>query len=89
MSHEANSKLVVVRECWGEQEAGIVISFLAARGIEAVTSSTAGSDVLGITIDGLGKIQILVEKDKAEEAKELLDDQAEAPDTTDQAETTP
>lgn len=62
----------VVHECYGDGEVDVVLSFLAAHGVRAATSSLASRSVHPFTVDGMGKIQIVVEDEDAERARTLL-----------------
>ncbi|MFO7976437.1 MAG: hypothetical protein R6V12_17590 [Candidatus Hydrogenedentota bacterium] len=62
----------VVHECYGDSEVDVVLSFLASHGIRAATSSLASRSVHPFTVDGMGKIQIVVEEADAERARTLL-----------------
>jgi hypothetical protein len=62
----------VVHECYGDGEVEVVLSFLAAHGVRAATSSLASRSVHPFTVDGMGKIQIVVEDTDAERARTLL-----------------
>ena len=61
-----------VYECWNDQEAAIVISVLGAYGIEATANSEIPHSVLPITADGLGRVQVLVDAKRLQEAKNVL-----------------
>jgi len=62
----------IVHECWGDGEVEVVLSFLDAHGISAATSSLASRSVHPFTVDGMGKISIIVEDADADRARELL-----------------
>ncbi|MGI6460979.1 MAG: hypothetical protein ACOX5J_12970 [Candidatus Hydrogenedentales bacterium] len=62
----------IIYECHGDGEVEVVLSFLAANGIRAVTTSLASRSVHPFTVDGMGKTSILVEKADAEQARRLL-----------------
>ena len=61
-----------VYECWNDQEAAIVISVLGAYGIEARANSEIPHSVLPITADGLGRVEVLVDATRLQEAKKVL-----------------
>lgn len=61
-----------VYECHGDGEVEVVLSFLAANGIRAVTASLSSRSVHPFTVDGMGKISILVEEADAEQARRLM-----------------
>lgn len=66
-------KLVDIHEVQGSAEASIVESLLKAHGIEC---SATGHNVHGVypfTVDGLGRIRILVKEEDAGRAGEILE----------------
>jgi hypothetical protein len=63
---------VVIHKVWSDQEAAIVVACLGEYGIQAVTNSAVPHEVLPITVDGLGAVEILVGPDQAEKAKRIL-----------------
>ena len=56
----------------GEMEAQQVRAFLSAAGIESVERGESLRHTHGLTIDGLGKVEILVAGTDVEEARALL-----------------
>ncbi len=60
MEEEAVSGPVVAHECWNEGEAAVIVSCLRAHGIEASMSSEPVRAIYPLTVDGIGRIQILV-----------------------------
>lgn len=56
----------------GEIEAQQIHAFLASEGIEAVLRGEALRNTHGLTIDGLGAVQILVREEDEERARALL-----------------
>ena len=62
-------KLIVVE---GMVEAEIIKSKLNSFDIPSMLKFEAVGRLLGITMDGLGKVEILVNKDDLNQAKELL-----------------
>ena len=83
---ENGRPLVEVFTCWNDSEADIVISLLGAHDIQAMANSEVPHSVLPLTMDGLGKIQVLVAEADAEEARTLLADAVnlEEVDTTEE-----
>lgn len=67
---------VVVHTAQGELEEQQVRSFLAAHGIASEVRGEALRKTHGLTLDGLGAVEILVAADAAEEARRLLADVA-------------
>lgn len=67
-------RLVRVRICHGVDLAQIYKAKLEAMGIPVLLKYESIGPVYGITVDGLGEVQILVPEAYAEEAKNLLED---------------
>ncbi len=78
--------MVTVHSCWTDSEAAILVSVLRDHGIEAEVNSRVPHSVLPLTVDGLGEIQVMVAKDRAEEALELLEEQEAAGEALESAE---
>jgi hypothetical protein len=72
MGEEPN--LVRVRTCQGLDLAQIYKSKLEAAEIPVLLRYESAGLVFGITVDGLGAVDIMVPKDYADEARELLHD---------------
>lgn len=70
-------KLVNVRTCQGWDLAQIYKSKLEAADIPVLLQYESLGRVFGITVDGLGAVQILVPKAHAAEAEALLADHPE------------
>jgi len=68
MEHEP----IVVDAAQGVVEEGQVRSFLSAHGIPTSTRGEALRKTHGLTLDGLGQVEILVAPEHAEEARRLL-----------------
>lgn len=64
--------LEVVYRAYGMLEANVVKGRLEASGIPAMLDGEAAAQLFGITIPDLGEVRILVAKEQAEEARELL-----------------
>ncbi len=61
-------------EVYGRLEADIMKSFLEAEGIPVeLFQEAVGHHIYPTTIDGLGRVQLFVPKEKAKEARELLE----------------
>ena len=57
----------------GEMHAQQVRAFLEASGIETIERGESLRNTHGLTIDGIGAVEILVAEADAERARELLD----------------
>lgn len=68
-------ELICVRACQGWDLAQIFKSKLEAAGIPVLLKYDAASIVFGITVDGLGRVRILVPQSYAAEAEQLLSEQ--------------
>jgi hypothetical protein len=55
-------------------EAEIIRGKLETMGIKANLEQEAVGKIMGLTTDGLGEVKIFVEKDKLEEAKNILEE---------------
>jgi hypothetical protein len=65
-------RLVVVETVSGRQEAEILLSYLRAQQIECMLSQEAAGPVIGLTVDGMGKAEILVPSRQRERALEAI-----------------
>jgi hypothetical protein len=65
-------KVVCVFTANGETEAQLIRSFLEANGIPCIFHGEAIRLINGLTLDGLGKVEIRVRKVDKEKACELL-----------------
>jgi hypothetical protein len=72
-------RLVVVRECQGLLLGEIYKSKLEAHGVPVLLRYEAAGPVIGITVDGLGRVRVLVPEAFAGEAEQLLAEEAEPP----------
>ncbi len=75
---ENQRPMVPVHECWSDSEGAIVVSVLREHGVEARLNSEVPHTVWPLITDGLGKVQVLVSEDDAEEAREALKEYEEA-----------
>ena len=66
-----NEKLVVVFTTQGAMRAEIIKSKLISAGIPALIR-TESQNILPMTIDGIGKAEVLVPQDREQEARELI-----------------
>ena len=65
-------KLVEVQ---GRLEAELIESFLEANGVDVeLIQESIGHSAFPVMVDGLGRVQIFVSKEKILEARELLND---------------
>jgi len=68
-------KWEVLTEVQGRLEAEFIKSYLEAEGIETeLFQESVGHHIYPVTIDGLGRVQIFVPKDQAEEARQILEE---------------
>lgn len=74
-----NEALVSVYTSNGPLAAEVVKGRLESAGIPAILKYESAGRTIGLTLDGLGEVQVLVSKDREQEARELL---AEKPDTS-------
>jgi hypothetical protein len=60
-------------EVQGRLEAELIESFLEANGVDVeLIQESVGHSSFPVMVDGLGRVQIFVSKDKVEEGRELL-----------------
>jgi hypothetical protein len=60
-------------EVVGRLEADVIESFLEAQGIDVeLIQESIGHSSYAVAVDGLGRVQVFVPKDKADEAREWL-----------------
>lgn len=63
-----------VAEVQGRLDADLIESFLEANGIDVeLIQEALGHSVIPVMIDGLGRVQVFVPKEKAGDARELLE----------------
>ncbi len=65
-------KLVGVYRAVGEAEALIIKSLLESNGIPCLLKSHAAPSVHVFTVDGMGEVKVMVNENRAEEAKGLI-----------------
>lgn len=70
--NDANLKELMAIE--GSMEAEIIKSKLESYDIPVLLQYEAAGRIFGITMDGLGKVKILVPEDLLEEARSLLNE---------------
>jgi hypothetical protein len=84
---ESADKLISVYKACGQPEAEIVKGRLNIENIPAVLKYESLGSVYGLTIDGLGQVEVLVPLKYAEQAREILDHDADLePDCLDATE---
>ena len=66
-------KWELLEEVQGRLEADLIESYLEAQGVDVeLFQESIGHSAFPVTIDGLGRVQIFVPKDKVQEARECL-----------------
>lgn len=70
--------MVPVHVCWSDWEAEVIIGLLRAHDIGAQANSEIPHAVLPTTADGLGEIQILVIQEDALRARDVIQEQKSA-----------
>jgi hypothetical protein len=75
------SDLMVISTVQGELVANVIKSHLESEGIPVLLEYESAGIVYGLTIDGLGQVKILVPRELADEARQIIEpkelDQAE------------
>ena len=56
----------------GQEEANQIVAFLGAAGIESALRGESTTKTHGFTVDGLGRLEVLVRESDEEEARALL-----------------
>ncbi len=69
------SELVVVYTTLGREVGAVIKGRLESEGIPALLKYESIGPVYGITMDGLGQVEVLVPKDYEDKARALLEDQ--------------
>ena len=67
------SNFVVICTVQGELTANVIKSRLESEGIPVLLEYESASRVFAVTVDGLGKVRILVPQNLAEEAKQIIE----------------
>jgi hypothetical protein len=68
-------KWEILDEVQGRLEAEFIKSYLEAEGIEVeLFQESIGHHIYPVTVDGLGRVQIFVPKEQAQEARRLYED---------------
>jgi hypothetical protein len=74
---ESADQLITVYKAYGQPEAEIVKGRLSIENIPAMLKYESLGNVYGLTIDGLGQVEILVPLKYAEQAREILEHDAD------------
>jgi hypothetical protein len=62
-----------LREVQGRLEAELIESYLEANGVDVeLIQESVGHSAFPVMIDGLGRVQIFIPKEKSQEARDLL-----------------
>jgi hypothetical protein len=77
MNDSSKSKLVCVHISNGPLEASVMKAHLEAEGIPALLKYDSAAQVFGITMDGLGKVRLMVPEEMAEDATRILEAEIE------------
>ena len=75
------SDLIVISTVQGELIANVIKSHLESEGIPVLLEYESAGIVYGLTVDGLGQVKILVPRELAKEARQIIE-----PEELDQAE---
>jgi hypothetical protein len=67
------SNFIVIKKVHGEMIANIIKSHLESEGIPVFLKYESAGMIFAITVDGIGEIQILVPKDRTEEAMKIIE----------------
>ena len=66
--------LTTIRTVPGLMKAQVLKTKLESAGIPVLLDYESLGQVMGITVDGLGAVRIMVPQDRAEEARDLLEE---------------
>lgn len=77
-------RLVTVYVSQGMLSAQVVRAKLEAAGIPALLKYEAIGQIIGLTVDGLGRVEVQVPEELAEEAEDLLLEEEIDPDSEDE-----
>jgi len=67
-------------EVQGRLEAELIESYLEANGVDVeLIQESVGHSAFPVMVDGLGRVQIFIPKEKVQEARELLKEYDEGP----------
>jgi len=76
------SNFVVISTVQGELVANVIKSHLESEGIPVLLEYESAGIVYGLTVDGLGQVKILVPRELAEEARQIIE--PKEPDQTEE-----
>jgi hypothetical protein len=65
--------LSVIYKAAGLTQAHVIKAKLEEAGVPVLLDYESAGPIIGISVDGLGQVRILVPKDRAEEARTLLE----------------
>lgn len=66
-------EFVVVETVQGEVKANVLKSHLESEGIPVVLAYESAGVVFGVTVDGLGKVRIMVPEQFVDQAREVIE----------------
>ncbi|GAB4249662.1 MAG: hypothetical protein Kow00129_10440 [Thermoleophilia bacterium] len=69
-----DEELVTVASVWDILEAEMIVGRLEQEGIQATIRAESLSTVMGLTVDGLGRRDVLVRAEDLEQAQRLLEE---------------
>jgi len=73
-------------DIYGRLEADMLKSYLEAEGVPVeLFQEAVGHHAFPTTIDGLGRVQLFVPKEKADEARKLLEALQDSPDAANES----
>jgi hypothetical protein len=75
MNHK--DKLVKVYTAQGEMDAQVIRGLLEACGIRSIMVGNAALSMQPFVMDGMGRIDIMVDETQAEEARKIIEAQAD------------
>jgi len=68
-------KWELLTEVQGRMEADLLKSYFAAQGIDIeLFQEAVGHHIYPVTVNGLGRVQLFVSKDQADDARKLLEE---------------
>ena len=70
--------LTTIRTVPGLMKAQVFKTKLESAGIPVLLDYESAGQIYGITVDGLGQVRIMVPQDRAEEARDLLQEEEPA-----------
>jgi hypothetical protein len=73
LSMPKESAFVVISIVQGDSIANVLKSHLESEGIPVLLKYEAAGKIYGLTIDGVGEVKILVPREYAEEAKNIIE----------------